>query len=1560
VTTVAALESLAGSISIADACTPDAALTVTSNNVVNGTCPIVLRRTYTVTDACGNSATIIQIININDTQAPVVSGVLTPVSIEGCNAAAAPAPVTTVAALEALPGSISISDICTSDALLTVTSISTSAGTCPIIINRRYTVTDACGNSVSIVQIINVDDNTSPVIAGSLTALNVSGCNASAAPAPVTTVAALEALPGGMTITDACTPDAALTVSSSEVSAGTCPLVITRTYTVTDACGNSSTVVHVINVNDNTAPVVTGVLTPALVEGCGIGAAPLAVSSVAALEALPGGITITDACTPDVGLLVSSSSVISGTCPIVITRTYTVTDACGNSVNIIHILNVDDTTPPAVTGTPTSLTIEGCNVSAAPAAASSVAGLETLPGITSIADVCTTDANITVTHTDVPSGTCPIVLVRTYTLRDVCGNTVNIVHTINIDDNTLPVITGALAPLNIEGCTASDAIPMNTVAALEAKGLAISDNCTADAALVVTSSDVTAGTCPIVVTRTYRVTDACGNSATVNQVINVDDNTNPVVAGALTPIDIEGCNAASAPVAVTTVAALEALPGGVTITDACTPDASLVVTSIDVASGSCPIVITRTYTVRDICNNSVNIVQIINVDDNTAPVIAGVLAPTLVEGCAPGNAPPAVTTVAALEALTGGITVTDGCTPDAGLTVTSSDVSAGTCPIVLTRTYTVKDVCGNSATVVHIFNIGDNTPPVVTGTIPASTIAGCSPADAIPVNTVAQLEALGVAIADVCTPDAALVVTSSDAVAGTCPAVVTRTYTIADGCDNRATVTQVITVSDLIAPVITGTITPSSIEGCDALSAPAAAASVAELESLVGGVAVSDNCTPDGLMTVSHTDVSTGTCPLILTRTYTVKDACNNSATIIHTITIDDTTPPAVAGSIAPLTADGCSVADAPAAVTTVADLEALAGGISVNDVCTPKASLSVAYTDNASGSCPLVITRIYTISDACLNSVDITQIITLEDNTAPVIAGCPSDITVGNDAGICGASVPWTVPVITDNCSSPIVVSSHNPGDIFPAGTTPVTITATDNCGNTVSCSFNVTVTDTELPAVTCPANIFRIEDVGFAHASVNIPVAATADNCSVSLLTWSMTGVTTDASPLAGINQIGTYIFNTGVTNVTYVVADPAGNTATCTFTVTIAPPLSLSGSVTSQTNVACFGNTTGSVTVSGSDGYPPYEYSLNGGTYQASGIFGSLAAGSYTVTVRDASLGTFDVAVTITQPLAALAGSVASQTNVLCFNNNTGSVTVAATDGTSPYLYSLNGAAFQASGIFSALTAGSYSVTIQDANSCIFVVPVTITQPLSALSASITSQTNVSCSGGSNGSVTAGGAGGTAPYEYSINGGAYQPSGTFNALAAATFTITVRDANLCTANASVTLTEPAPLALSSTVTDASCPGEPNGAISLTITGGTQPYTVIWADGASGADRVSIPDGTYSVVVTDSKGCAASLVITVGVSGTSECVVVPTIITPNSDGYNDEWQIKNISIFPDAEVQVFNRWGERVFSAKNPAANPWDGTYKGKLLPMDSYHYILYLNDGSEPKSGTITIMR
>ena len=139
-----------------------------------------------------------------------------------------------------------------------------------------------------------------------------------------------------------------------------------------------------------------------------------------------------------------------------------------------------------------------------------------------------------------------------------------------------------------------------------------------------------------------------------------------------------------------------------------------------------------------------------------------------------------------------------------------------------------------------------------------------------------------------------------------------------------------------------------------------------------------------------------------------------------------------------------------------------------------------------------------------------------------------------------------------------------------------------------------------------------------------------------------------------------------------------------------------------------------------------------------------------------------------------------------------------------------------------------------------------------------------------------------------------------------------------------------------------------------------GVPPYSIIWSDGDVNTSRTNLLPGTYSVVVTDMNGCAVSADIVVDYAGTAGCLEIPTIITPNNDGYNDTWIIKNIDLFPDAEVFVFNRWGEQVFHTKNLLANPWDGTSDGKQLPTDSYHYVLHLNNGSEPRSGVISIIK
>ncbi|MBP5473457.1 MAG: gliding motility-associated C-terminal domain-containing protein, partial [Bacteroidales bacterium] len=159
---------------------------------------------------------------------------------------------------------------------------------------------------------------------------------------------------------------------------------------------------------------------------------------------------------------------------------------------------------------------------------------------------------------------------------------------------------------------------------------------------------------------------------------------------------------------------------------------------------------------------------------------------------------------------------------------------------------------------------------------------------------------------------------------------------------------------------------------------------------------------------------------------------------------------------------------------------------------------------------------------------------------------------------------------------------------------------------------------------------------------------------------------------------------------------------------------------------------------------------------------------------------------------------------------------------------------------------------------------------------------------------------------------------------------------------------------------VTKARCPESRDGSISLTITGGTAPYNIFWSDGVTSQNRTDLGVGTYSVVISDVNGCSASLDVVVEATMYQDCLQIPTIFTPNGDGVNDEWIITNISAYPKAEIKVYTRWGKLVFHSKNLSEDPWDGRFNGRLMPVDSYHYIMNLHDGSEEISGVITIIR
>ena len=259
----------------------------------------------------------------------------------------------------------------------------------------------------------------------------------------------------------------------------------------------------------------------------------------------------------------------------------------------------------------------------------------------------------------------------------------------------------------------------------------------------------------------------------------------------------------------------------------------------------------------------------------------------------------------------------------------------------------------------------------------------------------------------------------------------------------------------------------------------------------------------------------------------------------------------------------------------------------------------------------------------------------------------------------------------------------------------------------------------------------------------------------------------------------------------------------------TVTLTQPPVLALSLNAKTDVAnCFGDATGSITVTGSGGNPGYQYSVNGGAFSAgtaSQTFPNLTAGTYSIIIKDANGCSVTLpTVTITQP-APVTLVLASQTNVDCNGASTGSISVTAGGGIPAYDYSVNGGAFAAgtaSQTFNSLAAGTYTIRVRDSKGCIITLPtVTLTQP-PALVLTFAGSQNISCNAGSDGQITLNITGGTPAYSYQVNGGAFSVVSTnplvISGLAAGTYNIIVKDANGCTQPLpTLTLTQPPALA-------------------------------------------------------------------------------------------------------------------------------------------------------------------
>lgn len=343
-------------------------------------------------------------------------------------------------------------------------------------------------------------------------------------------------------------------------------------------------------------------------------------------------------------------------------------------------------------------------------------------------------------------------------------------------------------------------------------------------------------------------------------------------------------------------------------------------------------------------------------------------------------------------------------------------------------------------------------------------------------------------------------------------------------------------------------------------------------------------------------------------------------------------------------------------------------------------------------------------------------------------------------------------------------------------------------------------------------------------------------------------------------------TGIFNSLSGNQTYTVTASDINGCTTVTTVFVVLPSAMSIDSINQINVDCFGAGNGMVLMTVSGGTGQINYALNpGAVINQSGIFSNLIGNGYVVTATDANGCTLSTSFNVTEP-TALQFNIASSTNIICFGQVNGSVSVAANGGIPSYTYSLNpGNLSNQSGSFSGLLANVYTTTVTDANNCTLSTTLVVIEPPLVKFDSVQKQ-DVKCFGQSNGSIQAYASGGVGPLNYSITP---QPStnttGLFNGLSIGSYTITISDTKGCTTATTVNIFQPQPLVETLVSTsNVTCYGGNDGSIVVSASGGTQPYLFNLQPvnvSSSLGNYPAVSAGVFTMYVGDNNGCQDSI---------------------------------------------------------------------------------------------------
>ena len=488
----------------------------------------------------------------------------------------------------------------------------------------------------------------------------------------------------------------------------------------------------------------------------------------------------------------------------------------------------------------------------------------------------------------------------------------------------------------------------------------------------------------------------------------------------------------------------------------------------------------------------------------------------------------------------------------------------------------------------------------------------------------------------------------------------------------------------------------------------------------------------------------------------------------------------------------------------TIEDIEALAAG-----------TYTVTVTD-ANGC---TATTSSTVTEPIVLSASVTSY----TDTLGCNAVGTGAIDVSVSGGTAAYSYNWSNGATTQDLNN------------LGAGTYNITITDANGCTTTLTA--DLLIVQVGVPTATAVAT-----DVtgcfGDTNGSIDLTVT---DGQSPFTYNWSNGSTTEDLSGLLA----GTY---------SVTVLDVNG--CSTTTSAAISEPQLLVVSVSPfSTNVSCNGACDGTISLTISGGTSPYDYEWSNGATTAS--LSNLCPSAYDVTITDANGCTATTSSTVTEPIV-LSASVTSYTDTLgCNAVGTGAIDVSVSGGTAAYSYNWsNGATTQD---LNNLGAGTYNITITDANGC----TTTLTADLLIVQVGVPTATAVAtdvtgCFGDTNGSIDLTVTDGQSPFTYNWSNGSTTED--LSGLGAGTYNVTITDVNGCTATASATVNQPVVLsALSAIATNATCFGLDNGSIDLTPIGGAFPYSFEWSNGATTEDISGLNQGIYTVTVSDANGCTA-----------------------------------------------------------------------------------------------------